>query len=543
MSALWPFLRLMWRDQRAALLRGLALASMVLLAGIALLGLSGWFITAAGIAGLAGAGTMFDIFRPSAGVRFLALTRTASRYGERMLTHDATLRVLAGWRVRLLAGLAAAAWPVQARLRGGQALNRLTADVDALDGLAIRLLFPLLAGTGALLLGCAGLWWLTLPQAALWVLAAGLGGVALISALAGRAAAQQADLAETGRQALRANVVDHLRGRSVLAVEGRLPTARAAVLDHDRKARQAALRLAGIEIGIETALQALQAVMAAGGLLIGGLAVLDGRIGAAQAALIFFVCLAMAEVMAPLSRAIAEYGRMRGAARRLMPLIDAPSGPPPRAAPPAPDGGLVLQGLQVGRGDHPLFAPLTLRIAPGEMVALTGRSGAGKTTLLDTIAGLLPPMAGSVCLADGTPDESALRQTLGYLPQRPALTSGSLAQTLALAAPDADPARMQAVLEAVALPLPLERRLGEGGQGLSGGEMRRLALARTLIRRPAILLLDEPTEGLDADTARAVLSGLRAYLPGSAILIASHRPAERAAADRVVALGADARGG
>lgn len=540
MSALWPFLRLMWRDQRAALLRGFLLALLVLLSGIALLGLSGWFITAAGMAGLAGAGAVFDIFRPSAGVRFLALTRTVSRYGERMLSHEATLRVLAGWRVWLLEELATADRPVQERLRSGQALNRLTADVDALDGLAIRLVFPLLAGAGALLLATGALWWLALPEAALWVLFTSLAGVTVAWLSAGRVAVREAELAESARQTLRAGTIDHLRSRAVLAVEGRLLKTRHVLLGHDHAARRAALRLADVEIGLDTLLMVLQSLMTSGALLIAGNAVLDGRIDAARAALVFFVVLALAEVMAPLSRAIGEYGRMRGAGRRLQALTESPKAAPLSPIPSAQGGGLRLIDLQAGRHGAALLAPLSLHVAPGQMIALTGRSGLGKTTLLDTIAGLTSPISGTIALATGAADEATLRKILGYLPQRPALTSGTLAESLALAAPDASTAQMRAVLRAVALPLPLDRRLVEGGQGLSGGETRRLALARVLIRQPKILLLDEPTEGLDIETAGKVLSGLRSYLPDAAILIASHRPAEHDAADRVLPLQAEA---
>ncbi|TRW98467.1 ATP-binding cassette domain-containing protein [Paracoccus sp. M683] len=526
----------MWRDQRVALMRGLLLSLLVLLAGIGLLGLSGWFITAAGIAGLAGAGVVFDTFRPGAGVRFLALGRTAARYGERLLTHDATLRVLAGWRVRLLAALTLASHPVQARLRGGTALNRLTADVDALDGLAIRLVFPLLAGLGSLLIAAALLWWLVLPAVALWLSGVMLTGVALAVLVTAPATARQADLAETARQSLRAAMVEHLRARLLLAVEGRLPQARQTVLDHDRTARAAALRLAGTEIALDGAMQALTAVASAGTLLIAGQAVLDGRLGAAQAALGFFASLALIELVVPLSRAMAEYGRMRGAAGRLDALMQPQTVPPIPPVKAAPLDGLALTGLVVGREGLAILPALDLQIPPGQTVALVGRSGRGKTTLLDTIAALQPPISGEIAMAAGAADEDALRQVLGYLQQRTALLSGSIAAQLQLAAPDATPDLMAQMLQVVHLPEPLDRQLGEAGQGLSGGETRRLALARVLIRRPAVLLLDEPTEGLDAATARAVLQGIRAWLPDAAILIASHRQAEREAADRIVTL-------
>ncbi|MCB1417427.1 MAG: ABC transporter ATP-binding protein, partial [Nitratireductor sp.] len=140
-----------WSREWWSLTRGTVLMAIVVLAGIALLGLSGWFITAAGMAGLAGIGIGFDMFRPSAGVRFLALGRTAARYGERMLTHDATLRSLARLRVQLLSALASTPFARLPALRASKQLNRITQDVDALDGIALRLFIPAISAALALL--------------------------------------------------------------------------------------------------------------------------------------------------------------------------------------------------------------------------------------------------------------------------------------------------------------------------------------------------------------------------------------------------------
>jgi ATP-binding cassette subfamily C protein CydC len=129
-----------------AMARGAALSVAVLVMGAALLGLSGWFITATGIAGLAGIGLAFDVFRPSAGVRFLALGRTAARYGERLLTHDAILRALAALRVAILRHQSRRDARALARLRGETVLTRMISDVDALDGLVLRVILPVAAG-------------------------------------------------------------------------------------------------------------------------------------------------------------------------------------------------------------------------------------------------------------------------------------------------------------------------------------------------------------------------------------------------------------
>ena len=144
---------------RWAMARGVLLAITVLVMGAALLGLSGWFITATGLAGLAGIGIAFDVFRPSAGVRFLALGRAAARYGERLLTHNATLRALAALRVVLLRGFARSDARELAKLRSEGALTRIVSDVDALDGVVLRLILPLGAVilTHALVLAVLGL--------------------------------------------------------------------------------------------------------------------------------------------------------------------------------------------------------------------------------------------------------------------------------------------------------------------------------------------------------------------------------------------------
>lgn len=525
MGALWQILRMIWRDQRAAMLRALLLTCIVMIAGIALLALSGWFITAAGIAGLAGIGAMFDVFRPSAGIRFLAMLRTVARYGERLLGHDATLKVLAGLRVTLLSGLSDSSFATLLALRGGRALNRLTSDVDALDGVAIRLAFPVLGALLSAGLTFLMLWFLVAPQIAIWTVGATLIGTAAILVWSARIAGPVAAAVEERNQDLRAVVVDHLRGRTVLAAMGKLEQNRRMLLALDHDARKTQIALAGIEWRVAAGLQMLAAVVFSGTVLIAGLMFAAAQIGAAQSALAIFAALALAELGAAMQRGIIDLGRMQNAAQRIAPsLTQAIEEPPaPRHA-----AGLVLTQVTASAlvGGSPVVTRLDLAVGPGQVFALTGASGSGKSTILNAIAGLLPVQQGQIGVGG----------KLGYLPQRPALLAGSLRENLALAAPESDDSAMREVLALCALPLPLDRKLGEGGSGLSGGEYRRLALARVLIQRPDILLLDEPTEGLDAETAEKVLHGLREWLPDAAILIAAHRPAERRLADRVISL-------
>lgn len=544
MSHLWRIFRVVLLAERAALARGAALGLAVLLAGAALLALSGWFIVAAATAGLAGAGVVFDVFRPSAMVRLLALGRTAARYGERLLTHDATLRALAAIRVRLLARLVRAPYPRIERLRGSLALNALTADVDALDGVTLRLVLPVLAGLAAHLLVAPVLAWLTVPSVAAWLIGVHLLGGGLVLAVGMRAAAAPARRAERAAQAFRARALDLIRARADLAVAGRLAAQRMHALEADRRRWVERQRLDRIERRAGLTCQALT-LLGAGGALVLGIGLVEvGALSPAQAAIGPFAALALAETLTPLRRAVAEYGRMADAARRVAPdLVPAQVAAAPSPAPAGAGGPLLaLRGVcfrRVGAA-RPVITGLDLELRAGQTVALTGPSGAGKSTALAICAGLLAPERGTVLL-DGRAlrewDETGLRAGLTLVPQRSALMRGSLREALRLAAPGATDAEMRAALEVVALWPAVAGRggldllLGDRGAGLSGGEARRLALARAVLRRPRVLLLDEPTDGLDTDTAARLLQGLRSALPKAGILLAAHKPVELGWAD------------
>lgn len=550
MKPLFALLRVIWQGQSRAFWRGAALAAVVLMAGVGLLGLSGWFITAAGAAGLAGLGIGFDFFRPSAGVRLLALGRAGARYGERLLTHDATLRALAGLRVHLLGGIMRLPYPRLLRLRGGLALNRLTADVDALDGISLRLVIPMASGALTLALAWAILAWLVDLAVSTAVILAVLCGTAATLAWTLRRAARPSLRAELHMQAFRTTLIDLFRARVELAVFGQLQAQTRAALRREARQRAAANRVDSIDRVAGAALSATATLAAALALLLGLRLAETGAITPAQAALAFFAALALAEVIAPLRRGLSELGRTLVAARRIdRDLRDTGQPAAARAAPAprddAPELAFANVALRYPGGAAPLFRDLSFQLRAGETVALTGPSGGGKSSALTLAAGLIAPAAGEIRLR-GAPltawPETALRATVAFLPQRSALLSGTVRDALTLADPNLDDAGVRALLETVALDDVVARmggpdaRLGEGGAGLSGGEGRRLALARVLARRPRVLLLDEPTEGLDADTARRVLDGLRKALPDAAILTASHRAVEIDRADRVLSM-------
>ncbi|WP_374291959.1 amino acid ABC transporter ATP-binding/permease protein [Paenirhodobacter enshiensis] len=567
MKSLLRIARDMLAAEPKAFLRGAILGVTVLAMGAALLGLSGWFVTACAMAGIAGIGIDFDFFRPSAGVRLLALGRAGARYGERMLTHDATLRALSALRLRLYRGVARLPFEAQTRLRGAEALNRLTSDVDALDGLLLRLLIPVATVLTVLAVSFVTLWFLVAPAVAWSVTLAYLAGGALALIVTARRAHGAAEAAETALQSLRARTLDMAQSRADLTVAGALLRQRsgigAAVAAEvtARNRMEAADRAGGFALSLTTG------IAAAAALLSGGMLAQAGTITPAEAAIGFFVAMALGEGPALLRRGLTELGRMQVAARRVTALCDTPVRPEPASAP-AREGSaplLVAQGLTHRRAGsaRATFGPLDLTLTAGETVLISGPSGAGKSTLLSVLSGLIPATSGTIAL-EGQPladwPEAALRSTMTLLPQRSALIGGTVAENLALALPAerlrpapesrstppearfSDPDRVWQILDALELGEVLRRReglatvLGPGGSGLSGGQSRRLVLARALLREPDILLLDEPSEGLDPDTAAAVLGALRTLLPEAGIILVSHRPADRAFADREIAV-------
>jgi ATP-binding cassette subfamily C protein CydC len=509
-------------------LGGAALAALTVLMGMALLGLSGWFITATAIAGLVPAvALVFDVFMPSASIRLLAVGRTGLRYAERMVTHDATLAVLAALRQKLFLHWAR---PQAARLlllRPARLLQRLTSDVDALDNLYLRLFVPAVSALGAALLLAAayGLmrWWLGL-LALVWLLLAGW-GIALWQGLRSRKAAVRRAMA---LETMRAQTVDLVAGQTDLLMAGQLPRQLQQVLRSDARAASADEQLYRTDAAAAKAYGAVSAITLSASLLLMAWLVEQGWINVPVAALGVLLALSALEPFAALRRGAEQAGRTLLAMRRLGPALVAGAEPEIVAPLQMPTHqSVVLQGVLLRQ-----LGPVDLSIASGERVALIGSSGAGKSTLLQLIAGELSAEHGTV-----------LAQPSSWMTQRTELFQDSLRENLRLADPAASNEQLWLVLEAAglkndiaALPQGLDTLLGEGGLGLSGGQSRRLALARLLLSPRSCWLLDEVSEGLDAVTAADVLQRLALVAEGRTMIFATHWQREARLADRIVCL-------
>ena len=533
MNDLLPVLALFAKSGGRRMELGAFLSMLVVLAGMALLGTSGWFITATALAGLSTAGLAgFNVFVPSATIRLLALGRTFGRYAERVVTHDATLGVLAALRERLFRG-----WvqPMAARAllrRPARLLFRLTNDIDALDSIYLRLLVPAVAACGAALLAGVVLGAMDVRLGlglCAWLLSFGL-GVAFIVARAGRKLALRR---ARGLERLRAQTIDLIAGQTDLAMAGRLAAQCDTIARTDATLARADDALHRLDTGAALAYAVGGHVSVAAVLLASGALAQHQRLGAPAAALALLIALAALEPFAALRRGAIEAGRSWLAARRVGPRLRDSDAPP--AAPPAEaSSALCLHDVSVthaGR-DNAALHGIELRIDAGERVAIIGSSGAGKSTLLALAAGELQAQSGQVFTRPCT-----------WLTQRTELFQDSLRDNLRLADPQANDEQLLDALRAAGLECDvrglaqgLDTALGEGGLGLSGGQSRRLALARLLLRRADFWLLDEPTEALDAATAADVLARLRRHARGRTVLLATHLRREAELADRLLVM-------
>lgn len=522
---------------RRWLVAGLLAAGLALAFSLLLLALSGWLIVASGLAG-AGLIAMIDIFAPGAGIRAAAIGRTVSRYLERLVGHEATFRHLATLRVQALGQLLNRPVRVLSGMRSGDTLARLTRDVDALDQWVPAVLLP---GGATLSVSLLCLSWLYIlaPTLALvagvWMLCA----IALL-VLADRLARSPGRAGVAAAAALRLRLADWLAGLEELISLDRSEAVGAGVLDAAQQRAVSERAQRRIEAGLNAGLTALGLcgfwlVFWLGLKLYG-----DGALAAPLIAAASLLALALVEPWASLAGGWSRLAALRAAGLRIDALVDAHDSIATPVANSAGEGpavesmNLSLAGVSFSYSAlaGPVLEAIELDVAAGERVLVQGRSGSGKSTLGQLVAGMLDPTRGTVRAGrDDLKSWAPKRRhaTVAYLQQRPVLFQDTLAANLRLGDPGASSTRLEAMLRALGLgplleglPDGLESRLGESGLSVSGGEARRIALARVLLTRAPIVVLDEPVAGLDPVTAGLVSEALEHHLHGRAALILSH---------------------
>lgn len=494
---------------------------------------------------------VLDLTVAAVGVRTFGISRSVLRYAERIVSHGVALRGMAALREQVYVRLADSPVETVAGLRRGDLLVRTGADVDAIGDLVVRALLPagiaLVVGTGTV----AVVAWLS-PASGLILLACLLLAGTLGPLLHARAA-RASELAQVEeRAALAATALTMVDGGADLTVSGRLADVRAdlagieAELD---RLRERAARPAALAAGLDVAAMALAVL---GAILVGIPALVGGTLAPVELAVVVLTPLAAFEATSTLGAAAVQLVRSAGAAERVMALLDAAAAPDLRTeeVPETASPVLTARDLAVGWPGGPVVATgVDLTVAPGRAIAVVGPSGIGKTTLLATLAGLLPARDGAVNLA-GVSVAGATRRSVARHVTMTAEDAHVFATTVLenlrvargdLTGEEADHLLRRCGLASWldALPQGLDTMLGADGATVSGGERRRILLARALASPAPLLLIDEPAEHLDQATAERIMKDLLDLPrrePGRGVVVVTHHLAALGAADEVVLL-------
>ncbi|WP_329451497.1 thiol reductant ABC exporter subunit CydD [Streptomyces sp. NBC_01724] len=533
--------------QRGQLALALVLSSLALGSAVGLMAVSGWLISRA-----SEQPPVLYLMVAVTATRAFGLGRAVFRYAERLVSHDAVLKMLAELRVAVYRGLERITPAGLGRTRRGDLLSRLVADVDALQDYWLRWLLPAWTAVvvGAAAAGFTG--WL-LPQAgvvlALGLLLAGV-GVPLVSGACARRAERQLAPA---RADLATRITDLLGGTAELTVAGALPARKERTREADTVLTRIASRAAtatALGGGLSALICGLTVVAAA---LVAVPAVHDGRLAGVELAVVVLTPLAAFEAVTGLPLAVQYRQRVKRSAERVYEVLDAPvpvHEPATPAEAPATPFPLEVRGLaaRYSGASRDALDSVDLTLTAGRRIAVVGPSGSGKTTLAQVLLRFLDARAGTYRI--GGVDASALdgdsvRRFVGLCAQDAHVFDSSIRENLRLARTVATDDELRAALArarlldwAEALPDGLDTLVGEHGARLSGGQRQRLALARALLADFPVLVLDEPAEHLDLATADALTADLLVATRGRTTVLITHRLAGLEAVDEVLVMDA-----
>ena len=534
MRALLPFLRL-FKFAKLPLFLGLVLMITGLASSIGLLTTSGWFLAATAIAGL---GTLFNFFYPSASVRGLAIGRTLFRYFEKLVTHDATFRILAKLRVQVFEKIIPLSPGVLNRYRNSDLLNRLVSDVDTLDSLYLRLIAPFITAIFVILAMSIGLSFVNAP------LALGLGVsllllVFVIPTVFYQLGKKFGDKLVHSRALYRTQFLEFIQAQAELLLfnaEDKLKDNMAKTEANWQADQQKEANLSGFSTALSLFLNGL--IIAAMLWFSSQAEFGNDEYRMAFIALFTFAALASFEILMPLGSAFLHIGQVIASAKRVTDIIEQQPLVAFNGKAEFDQNTTTLIEAKDLSFTYPerqnrALENLNLTIQKGKKVAILGKTGSGKSTLLQLLVRNYDANQGELLFA-GKPiadyAEDTLRSQFCFLTQRVHVFSDTLRQNLQFAsAVNISDEKMIEVLNQVGLGKLLEQEqgldiwLGDGGRPLSGGEQRRLGLARILLNDAPILLLDEPTEGLDRETERQILRLILAHAENKTLIMVTHR--------------------
>ncbi len=542
MRDLLPYIKL-YKKHWFGLTLGMILSFATLFASIGLLTISGWFISASAIAGLTIARETFNYMLPAGAVRGFSIGRTAGRWGERVVSHNATFKLLTELRIFFFKKLIPLIPGRFSKLRDADLLNRLVADVDAMDHVYLRLISPIIVGTLGIIGLTAFLAWFDITIGL--TLGAILFSLLLIwPTLFYKLGKQNGAELTQNKAALRIKTLDWLQGNAELRIFGaeeqyqqRILDAQVALLSNQRHMAT----LTGLANGL--------LLLANGWTLLLMLWIsADGIAGMTpdpMVAMVAFATMASFELLMPIAGAFQYLGQTLSSARRLNEIITA-----------EPDtvfdengvtqeikGNLTISDVsyQYLDADTDAITHVSLDLLAGQKMAIVGQTGSGKSTLLQLLTRQWDPKSGSIAI-DGVQlprwKESSLRSAMSVVSQRVDILNGSLRDNLRLANDSASDEVLSQTLEKVglhdlAVNEGLNAWLGDGGRQLSGGERRRIGIARALLHDAPIVLLDEPTEGLDQKTEQQIMLVLNEHIKNKTVVFITHRLVNLEAMDQI----------
>ena len=533
------------------MLLGTLLATITVLANVGLLAISGWFLASMAAAGIAG--VQMNYFTPAGTIRFLAIVRTASRYAERLVTHNATFLLLSEIRVNMFATLSKLNNVDLAMSRSADLLNRLQNDVDALDKFYLNVLMPMMV---ALLSVPIILLFMSAYNANvalicfMGILLIGVVIPALLSASLTKNSHKETHLSAQ----LRAELSDTLTGLRELSIyQARTEQLNKCDRLNEQYNEQLFVRHKALANADGLTLLIVQMAMLASIVTIAPLVYTNSMVNVELAMLTLFV-LASFESVLLLPNAFIELPNVLKAAERLFTLQDKASDQSNNCSAlidtqfDKNNIALTLNNISYKYDEHNALNNVSFMLKSRQKVAIVGRSGSGKTTLVNLLTGLWPLQQGSITLGDhnNAQDLHSLSSdsranVINILAQQHHIFDGTLSENLRYAKPNATKEEM---LEAINLAQlepwfnelqeGLKTRLGTGGRSVSQGQSRRIAIAQALLQNPAILVLDEPTEGLDNQSKQTVMNAIMHVMSDASVLTITHDPALLAQMDNII---------
>lgn len=513
---------------------GLILSIAALLANISLLALSGWFISSMAIAGITG--VAINYFTPAAIIRGLAMIRTAGRYGERVVTHEATFRVIATLRQWFFAQIEPLSPAQLYHQRSGDLLSKLQKDIDRLDAFYLRVALPIVSAVIGIAVVTVFMALYDPSSAAITLMLLILSGFALPIAL-NRLASPLAQKEVLAASQMRSYCVEFTQGIGELLIFNAKQEKISHLKSHQTTWFDAQTRLHKIR-SLGGSVQGFLAHMALWSIiLICTPLVTNNILSGPQLAMLSLLSLAAFEAVAPLPLAFTSWAELKEAMNQLESISDqkALRVEPLKTAAIPTNADITLNKVSFTYPkSHTLtLDEISLTFPYGTRSLITGNSGSGKSTLLQIIEALYPTSYGS-CLI-GNIDINQIngdqwRSKISVISQQPQLINGTLADNLRLAKPDATDTELLVALNKAALgdfidtlPDGLNTWLGDTGAKVSGGQARRISITQALLKDAPLWLLDEPTEGLDQSTSSQLIKLLDQHLTGRTAIIVSHQ--------------------